>query len=147
TTARATRRTSPRTSACATRCRRSNCSARTGRPSRSFQALPRADMKRFRTRARAGDLALAALLLHAAACGADSTEQPAKPDAGHPKPNPDSLEALGLFKDAVAQTPASGVVPYDVNAVLYADEAEKLRFMALPAGTHADYDAMDFWNY
>lgn len=57
------------------------------------------------------------------------------------------LEALGLFSDPVAQTPADGVVPYDVNAVLYADEVDKLRFIALPAGQAAEYDPVEMWRY
>ena len=78
---------------------------------------------------------LAALIL--AACGGDEVVQETEPE---------SLEALKLFADSVAQAPRDGVVPYDVNAVLYADEAEKLRFLSVPEGKSADYDALGQWS-
>lgn len=59
----------------------------------------------------------------------------------------DSLERLGLFTDPVAQTPAAGVIPYDVNAVLFADESYKLRFLRIPDGESATYDADDLWDF
>jgi uncharacterized repeat protein (TIGR03806 family) len=71
-------------------------------------------------------------------------------DAPPPTTKPtsvDSLEALGLFEDAILQTPAKGVVPYDVIAPLYADESLKLRFMVLPEGTQATYDPTAMWDY
>jgi len=87
--------------------------------------------------------AAAALTLTLAACGGDDSPPSDEPASA----TPENLEALELFEDAVEQTPAEGVVPYDVNAVLYADEAEKLRFMVVPAGETATYDAMGFWDY
>lgn len=57
------------------------------------------------------------------------------------------LDDLGLFENAVAQEPAAGVIPYEVNAVLYADEVEKRRFLALPAGQAAEYDPVEMWRY
>lgn len=91
-------------------------------------------------------IAAALLALSVAACGGDDSGS-ADQDGGPAKAAPESLEALKLFDDPVAQTPADGVVPYDVNAVLYADESEKLRFMTLPNGQSATYDAMGFWDY
>jgi uncharacterized repeat protein (TIGR03806 family) len=64
-----------------------------------------------------------------------------------PSAQPESLEALELFADPVAQEPAASVVPYDVNAVLYADEAEKLRFLAIPEGEQATYDDSAVWQF
>lgn len=58
-----------------------------------------------------------------------------------------ALSELGLFSDAAAQTPAEGVLPYDVNAVLFADQAEKLRFIAIPKGEQARFDELGFWDY
>src|SRR5689334_11536516 len=91
------------------------------------------------------------LLVAAVACGdddsADSSPTPrdaAVPaaDAGKPHPGPgetgEPLDDLGLFTDAVAQEPADGVIPYDVNAVLYADGTEKLRFLQVPEGQAAE---------
>lgn len=62
-------------------------------------------------------------------------------------PTGDSLVSLGLFIDPVAQVPAPGVIPYDVIAVLFADQAEKLRFLTIPAGQRATYDPTGFWEY
>ena len=78
-------------------------------------------------------------MLVVAACSGD--------DEAAPDNTPESLEALKLFDDAVEQTPAQGVTPYDVNAVLYADEAEKLRFISVPEGKTADYDAQGQWSF
>src|SRR5882672_4708468 len=88
-------------------------------------------------------LACAAVLL--IACGGDQGEL--TPDSGKPALNAESLAALELFADPVAQTPNDGVLPYEVNAVLYADEAEKLRFLNLPKHEAAAYDAMDSWQF
>jgi hypothetical protein len=76
-------------------------------------------------------------------CGGSNHSPPAttKP------PAVDSLEVLGLFEDTVLQTPSKGVVPYDVIAALYADEAQKLRFLVLPKGKKAAYDPTVMWEY
>jgi uncharacterized repeat protein (TIGR03806 family) len=94
---------------------------------------------------------LGAVAMLAAACGASDGASTSPPDSVNPS-SPDaaavdSLAATGLFADPVQQTPAAGVIPYDVISVLYADEAEKLRFLSIPAGTHATYDDVDFWDY
>lgn len=52
---------------------------------------------------------------------------------------PKSLAALGLFADAPAQTPAAGVLPYDLITPLFTDYAEKYRFVFVPAGAAAAY--------
>jgi uncharacterized repeat protein (TIGR03806 family) len=59
--------------------------------------------------------------------------------------NPDSppvlLSAFGLFQgNGASQTPAPGVIPYDVNTPLFSDYTLKYRFMWLPLGTSAHYD-------
>lgn len=54
-----------------------------------------------------------------------------------------SLQALGVFEPPLAaQVPTADVVPYDVVAPLYSDEAHKRRFLWLPPGTviHATAD-------
>lgn len=54
----------------------------------------------------------------------------------------ESLSAYGLFVgDGASQEPAPGVVPYDVNTALFADYTAKYRFVKLPAGQSAIYDA------
>ena len=91
-------------------------------------------------------------------CGDDGGEMRARePDDGGgardggSRPGPgetgERLDDLGLFQDAVAQAPASNVLPYDVNAVLYADETEKLRFIAIPEGEAARYEPREPWRY
>ena len=77
------------------------------------------------------------------ACGGDDSPI----DAGDDDDEPESLAALGLFEDEVEQAPAEGVLPYDVNAVLYADESEKLRFISIPEGETIGYESMDLWDY
>lgn len=57
---------------------------------------------------------------------------------------PESLSAFGLFLGTGAtQEPAAGVVPYDLNTPLFSDFASKRRFIRLPEGTSAAYDATD----
>jgi uncharacterized repeat protein (TIGR03806 family) len=56
-------------------------------------------------------------------------------------PPTSSLAALGVFVAPVAaQMPSAGVVPYDVVAPLYSDEALKRRFLWLPQGTRIHVD-------
>jgi uncharacterized repeat protein (TIGR03806 family) len=84
------------------------------------------------------------LALSLTACG--GSNDASSPPLTKP-PAVDSLERLGLFEDAVAQAPKKDVVPYDVIAPLYADEAEKLRFMVLPKGKQTTYDPTEMWDY
>jgi uncharacterized repeat protein (TIGR03806 family) len=102
---------------------------------------------------------LSLVVIAAVACGDDDSAEPtpvqhdaAVSDAGgkpHPGPGEtgEPLDDLGLFADAVAQEPAAGVIPYDVNAVLYADGTEKLRFLQVPEGRAAEYDASKVWAF
>jgi putative heme-binding domain-containing protein len=45
---------------------------------------------------------------------------------------PRKLSETGLFASVPEQTPAPGVVPFDVNAALWSDHATALRFVGLP---------------
>jgi uncharacterized repeat protein (TIGR03806 family) len=55
---------------------------------------------------------------------------------------PLTLSEYHLFRgDAAAQRPNAGVLPYDLNTALFSDYAEKLRFVWMPPGTSARYDA------
>ncbi len=58
----------------------------------------------------------------------------------------DTLVGYGLFTNAATQTPAAGVVPYDVVAPLFADFAAKHRFLKIPAGAKMTYAANDPWT-
>lgn len=65
-----------------------------------------------------------------------------------PKQPHDKLSEYGFFTGALAaQTPADGVVAYDVAASLFADQSKKLRFLALPAGGKIGFDATGRWTF
>lgn len=52
-----------------------------------------------------------------------------------------SLSEYGFFTGKLADlTPAKGVFPYEVNAPLFSDYAEKARFIYLPEGAQMVYD-------
>jgi uncharacterized repeat protein (TIGR03806 family) len=102
---------------------------------------------------------LAVLLL--LACGDDEEAAgltDAGTDAGHdagavsvtPAPEDEPWPLLSewhLFQDIAAQTPSDRVLPYTVNAQLYADEAEKRRFMWIPEGEHIEYVRDSAWRF
>ncbi len=48
-----------------------------------------------------------------------------------PEP-PQFLSQTGAFTDLTSLTPASGIIPYDVNAPLWTDGSEKKRWIAIP---------------
>jgi uncharacterized repeat protein (TIGR03806 family) len=61
---------------------------------------------------------------------------------------PRLLSQYNLFVPPLAaQTPAPGVVPYEVNSILYADGAGKYRFMFVPAGKQVHFDATNRWTF
>ena len=56
-------------------------------------------------------------------------------------PFPANLSGTGLFANTATLTPAPGLVEYDVNAPLWSDGAAKRRWVALPAGQTAHFQA------
>ena len=52
---------------------------------------------------------------------------------------PASLADAQVFSDLGTQTPADGVVPYEVNAPFWSDGATKTRFIRLPPGKRIDF--------
>jgi uncharacterized repeat protein (TIGR03806 family) len=56
-------------------------------------------------------------------------------------PFPSQLSQTGLFSNTAALTPAPGLVEYDVNTPLWSDRALKRRWVALPAGARAHFQA------
>lgn len=56
------------------------------------------------------------------------------PAAGKPSQFPRKLSETGLFTDTAAQTPAAGVLPFDVIEPMWQDGAAAKRFIALPEG-------------
>lgn len=58
-----------------------------------------------------------------------------------------TLEEWHLFDDARKQSPGTRVVPYDVNSPLYADYAQKHRFLYVPPGERIGYSDTDVWAF
>src|SRR5690606_36223913 len=54
---------------------------------------------------------------------------------------PQLLSAYGFFRDAGAREPNAGVTPYALNTPLYSDGALKFRYVYVPPGAQAHYDA------
>jgi uncharacterized repeat protein (TIGR03806 family) len=55
---------------------------------------------------------------------------------------PRKLSETGLFASTKDHTPAKGLIPYSVNAQLWSDGAEKVRFLALPGDSQIEMDAV-----
>jgi uncharacterized repeat protein (TIGR03806 family) len=56
------------------------------------------------------------------------------------------LDEWHLFADPAAQTPAEGVIPYDVIAPLFSDYTTKYRFLYVPPGKKIGYHDTDRWD-
>jgi uncharacterized repeat protein (TIGR03806 family) len=56
------------------------------------------------------------------------------------KPFPQKLSQTGLFASTKEHVPATGLIPYSVNAALWSDGAEKERFLALPGDSKIGFD-------
>lgn len=54
---------------------------------------------------------------------------------------PSTLSAFGFFTDIAKRTPAPRVAGYTLNTPLFSDYAEKQRYLYVPAGQVARYDA------
>ncbi len=89
----------------------------------------------------------------ACACSKDTQapETPADPGlevTPAPAEKPwETLEQWHLFADARAQKPASRVIPYDVIAPLYADDALKRRFLYVPFGKQIAFQSTRVWRF
>lgn len=59
----------------------------------------------------------------------------------------DSLDEWHFFADPVAQTPASGVLPYEVVSPLFSDYTVKYRFLYVPPGKKIGYHDTDRWDF
>lgn len=59
----------------------------------------------------------------------------------------DRLSSWELFTDGASQTPAEGVVPYEIISPLFSDYAAKHRFIRLPEGGQITYTADGDWEY
>ncbi len=73
-------------------------------------------------------------------------------DSGEPEDagvytGPARLSETGLYRDLAARALADGVLTYRVHYELWADGAEKLRYLALPPGTTIDASDLDRWRF
>jgi hypothetical protein len=109
------------------------------------------------TMRRAGLLLIGACV---AACGGGDADPDAVPDASPPDaalpdatPIPDaslapeSLRETGLYSDFDTQALAPGVREFTPKWQLWADYAEKKRWVYLPPGRQIDSFDMDYWEY
>lgn len=64
-----------------------------------------------------------------------------------PPPFPGLLSETGLFSNLADLTPVAGLIPYDVNAPLWSDDAEKRRWIALPTGGQIVFHGQDAWTF
>lgn len=60
---------------------------------------------------------------------------------------PPTLSAYGFFSDIRARTPAPRVAGYALNTPLFSDYSEKQRYIYVPAGKVAGYDATDVLDF
>ncbi len=57
---------------------------------------------------------------------------------------PRKLSETGLFASTKDHTPAAGVIPYSVNAALWSDGAEKMRFLAVPGREKIEFETVTY---
>ena len=69
---------------------------------------------------------------------------PAPPPAKGQGAFPRKLSQTGLFSDTAKLTPEKGLIPYSVNAELWADGASKERYIALPGETQIEYETITY---
>ena len=57
------------------------------------------------------------------------------------------LSSYRLFRDDATQVPNAGLLPFDLNTPLFSDYARKHRFVYLPPGTSATYNARETFGF
>lgn len=67
------------------------------------------------------------------------------PDEGQHAKFPPKLSETGLFADAVNQTPAVGVLQYEINAQHWADHTQSERWMAVPGKEPVQIESDSKW--
>lgn len=95
----------------------------------------------------AGRMAIAALAVAAAGLAGTGAAAAVSLDAILADDPPKQLSAFGFFADMAAQRPAEGVVPYKLNTPLFSDAALKMRFVFVPPGSEAAYDADEAFDF
>jgi uncharacterized repeat protein (TIGR03806 family) len=81
-----------------------------------------------------------------AACGAEKSARPDMAAILAEDPAP-ILSDYGLFLDAGAREPAEGVLAYDLVNPLFSDHASKHRYVFVPKGKAAQYDAQGVFDF
>ncbi len=89
-------------------------------------------------------LSLVVMLTAGAVAQAPPTVNVAAISAERP---PQLLSAYGFFSDAGARVPVAGVTPYDLNTPLYSDGALKFRYVYVPPGAQARYNADGVFDF
>jgi uncharacterized repeat protein (TIGR03806 family) len=91
---------------------------------------------------------VSASLLFACGGGDDESASPGKKAVNIAPPGApwDTLGEWHLFSDPSAQLPNERVEPYEVISSLWADNAQKLRFMHVPEGQVIAYDNEEIWQ-
>jgi len=103
---------------------------------------------RFAVRLRMFTAGASVLLLAASGCGPRTARETAPVASTAPARPFEKLSQYSLFTgNPVAQQPAEGVIPYDLNSPLFSDYAEKYRFVKPPPGTHATYRDVDAFEF
>ncbi|MDB5310371.1 MAG: gdhB [Gemmataceae bacterium] len=69
---------------------------------------------------------------------------PAPPPAKDAPQFPRKLSETGVFASAKDHTPATGLIPYSVNAELWSDGASKERFIGLPGDSKIEYETVTY---
>ena len=91
-------------------------------------------------------LCLCLVLLLAGACSGAGPEGPDLEIILAEKPA-QTLSAYGLFVDASATEPASGVIGYDLINPLFSDHAQKDRFVFIPGDQAADWSETEVFSF
>jgi uncharacterized repeat protein (TIGR03806 family) len=66
---------------------------------------------------------------------------------GSALPAPEKLSATGCVNPSSPTQPATGLIPYDINAPFWSDGATKERWIALPDGQNIAVGANDDWDF
>ncbi len=92
---------------------------------------------------------LAVLALCAAAFGVAAARQPVQVNDSAITADgyPAKLSDYGFFTDLTRRTPAARVVGYDLETALFSDYTAKQRFIYVPAGSQAKYDAKAAFDF
>jgi uncharacterized repeat protein (TIGR03806 family) len=82
-----------------------------------------------------------------ALCGAAPAAYAVSAEAILSRTPPKLLSEFGLFSDMRTQKPAKGVIPFAINTPLFSDHALKFRFVHVPEGQAASYDADEVFEF